>query len=310
MKNKVLKLGGGERSLQEEYAEIKRGNSERWTIRSQKNKYVNGKLSGVIGVGYTVSIDSADYILEEDKSDNTIQITAQSDDTSGLCIFTQNESGNKINLHLTTPADIHVTYTGYIKIVSKTLPLGSNRGNTAQIIVMAYLKGSDGSKKPETPHVGSSPDWCAVSVAPADTPDLENHYKISLIALSSNQTGSNRSGDIFLTCGDANLSIQVTQEPSTFTLSGLPINKGYFLFGKGAIPQNTSSLSSYLEGLSVTSTITMTIPFYANDSKPGSRIKCTTGDTVSVYTKADDRWVFEGSFTVPSGGKTVSVIKP
>lgn len=43
-------------------------------------------------------------------------------------------------------------------MVSNTLPLGSNKGNTAQILVMAYLNGSDGSKKPETPHVGSAPD--------------------------------------------------------------------------------------------------------------------------------------------------------
>lgn len=34
-----------------------------------------------------------------------IQITAQDDGTSGLCILTQNESGNKINLHLTTPEE-------------------------------------------------------------------------------------------------------------------------------------------------------------------------------------------------------------
>ena len=44
-----------------------------------------------------------DYVLEEDKSNNGIQITARDDGTSGLCILTQNESGNKINLHLTTP---------------------------------------------------------------------------------------------------------------------------------------------------------------------------------------------------------------
>lgn len=43
--------------------------------------------------------------MEEDKSNNIIQITAQDDGTSGLCIFTQNESGNKINLHLTTPEE-------------------------------------------------------------------------------------------------------------------------------------------------------------------------------------------------------------
>lgn len=104
MENKVLKLGGG-RSTQDVYAEIRDGNSERWTIQSQKSKYVNGKLSGVIGVGYSASINTPDYVLEEDKSNNIIQITALADGTSGLCVLTQNESGNKINLHLTTPEE-------------------------------------------------------------------------------------------------------------------------------------------------------------------------------------------------------------
>lgn len=113
MENKVLKLGGG-RSTQDAYAEIKRGNSEKWTIQSQKSKYVNGKWFGVIEVGYSASINTPDYVLEEDKSNNSIQITAQNDGTSGLCILTQNESGNKINLHLTTPEkkeywEIHFT---------------------------------------------------------------------------------------------------------------------------------------------------------------------------------------------------------
>lgn len=62
-------------------------------------------MSGVIGVGYSASINTPDYVLEEDKSNNSIQITAQNDGTSGLCILTQNESGNKINLHLTTPEE-------------------------------------------------------------------------------------------------------------------------------------------------------------------------------------------------------------
>lgn len=104
MENKVLKLGGG-RSTQDVSVTIINGNSERWTIQSQKTKYVNGKMSGVIGVGYTASINNSDYLLEEDKSNNSIQITAQNDGTSGLCVLTQNESGNKINLHLTTPEE-------------------------------------------------------------------------------------------------------------------------------------------------------------------------------------------------------------
>lgn len=101
--NKLFKAV--ERSTQDIPITLDRGNSGRWTIQSQKSKYVNGKLSGVIGVGYTASINNSDYILEEDKSNNEIQITAQNDGTSGLCVLTQEESGNRINLKITTPEE-------------------------------------------------------------------------------------------------------------------------------------------------------------------------------------------------------------
>lgn len=101
--NKLFKAV--ERSTQDIPITLDSGSSERWTIQSQKTKYVNGKMSEVIGVGYTASINNSDYLLEEDKSNNEIQITAQNDGTSGLCVLTQNESGNKINLHLTTPEE-------------------------------------------------------------------------------------------------------------------------------------------------------------------------------------------------------------
>lgn len=100
--NKLFKAV--ERSTQDIPITLNRGSSERWNIQSQKTKYVNGKMSGVIGVGYSASINNtSDYILEEDKSNNQIQITAQLDGTSGICVLTQNESGNKINLKITTP---------------------------------------------------------------------------------------------------------------------------------------------------------------------------------------------------------------
>lgn len=90
----------------------------------------------------------------------------------------------------------------------------------------------------------------------------------------------------------------------------MPIDTGYYLFGKGAGPQNTSSSDQvYIQGLSATgtTTTTMKIPFYANDSEPGSRIECTTGDKVAVYTKSGATWISEGSFIVPSAGGTVSI---
>lgn len=94
-----------ERSTQDVSVTLNSGSSERWNFQSQKTKYVNGKPSGIIEVGYSASINNSDYLLEEDKSINQIQITALVDGTSGLCVLTQNESGNKINLHLTTPEE-------------------------------------------------------------------------------------------------------------------------------------------------------------------------------------------------------------
>lgn len=129
----------------------------------------------------------------------------------------------------------------------------------------------------------------------------------------SKNTGSSRSTTlIFTQDGSGNkINLTVTQKPqgaSTFTLSGLPIGIGYYLFGRGARPQNTSSSDQvYIQGLSATSTTTIKIPFYANDSEPGSRIECTTGDKVAVYTKSGDTWISEGSFIVPSAGGTVSI---
>lgn len=101
----IINFRAVERSTQDVSVTINRGSSERWNVQSQKTKYVNGKSSGIIGVGYTASINNSDYLLEEDKSNNQIQITALADGTSGLCVLTQNESGNKINLHLTTPEE-------------------------------------------------------------------------------------------------------------------------------------------------------------------------------------------------------------
>jgi hypothetical protein len=288
-----------------------KGGTITYRITSLKRKLVNDKVVSISTPSCTLGSASVSWAtwggvtVGEGYLDVKINYSENTGSSRSTTLtFTQNESDNKINLTVTQEAG--VTYTGYIKMVSNTLPLGGSRGNTAQILVMAYLKGSDGSKKPETPHVGNAPDWCSVSIASVGT--LENHYMLSLTALSNNNTGANRSGHIFLTCGDANLSIPVTQKPSTFTLSGLPTDTGYYLFGRGARPQNTSSSDQvYIQGLSATGTTTMPIPFYANDSEPGSRIECITGDKVAVYTKSGATWISEGSFIVPSAGGTVSI---
>lgn len=291
-----------------------KGGTVTYRITSLKRKLVNGKVVSTSTPSCSLGSASVSWAIWGgvtvgngylDVKFNYSENTGYSRSTT--LTFDQDGSGNKINLTVTQESG--VTYTGYIEKISNPLPLGGNKGNTGQILLIAYLKGSDGSKKPETPHVGNAPYWCAVSVSKDDS--IENHYVLSLTALSDNNTGANRSGQIFLTCGDANLSIPITQwakRASTFTLSGLPTGTGYYLFGRGARPQNTSSSDQmYIQGLSATGTATMSLPFEANDSEPGSRIECSTGDKVAVYTKSGATWILEGSFIVPSAGGTVSI---
>lgn len=196
------------------------GGTVTYRITSLKRKLVNGKVASTSTPSCTLGSASVSWATWGGVTvgDGYLDVKINYSENTGssrstTLTFDQDGSGNKINLTVTQGSG--VTYTGYIKMVSNSLPLGGSKGNAAQILVMAYLNGSDGSKKPETPHVGSAPDWCSVSVAQVGTP--ENHYMLSLTALSSNQTEANRSGYIFLTCGDANLSIPVTQLPIKIT---------------------------------------------------------------------------------------------
>lgn len=204
-----------------------KGGTVTYRITSLKRKLVNGKVVSTSTPSCTLGSASVSWATWGgvtvgngylDVKINYSENTGSSRSTT--LTFTQNESNNKTNLTVTQGSG--VTYTGYLKMISNTLPLGNNKDNTALILVIAYLNGSDGSKKPETPHVGSAPDWCAVSVAPVGTP--ENHYMLSLTALSSNQTGATRSGHIFLTCGDANLSIPVTQTTANKITNNITIS--------------------------------------------------------------------------------------
>jgi hypothetical protein len=192
-----------------------KGGTITYRITSLKRKLVNGKVVSTSTPSCTLGSASVSWAIWGGVTvgDGYLDVKINYSENTGssrstTLIFTQNGPNNKINLTVTQESGI--TYTGYIKVISTSLPLGGNKGNTAQILVMAYLNGSDGSKKPETPHVGNAPDWCSVSIVSLNTID-ENHYMLSLTALSDNNTGASRSGHIFLTCGDANLSIPVTQ---------------------------------------------------------------------------------------------------
>lgn len=194
-----------------------KGGTVTYRITSLKRKLVNGKIVSTSTPSCTLGSASISWAIwggvtvGDGYLDVKINYSENTESSRSTTLtFTQNESNNRINLTVTQESGI--TYTGYLEEFTHSLPLGGNKGDTAFIFVIAYLKGSDGSKKPEAPQVGSAPDWCAVSVSISPVEEtFENHYMLTLTALSSNQTGANRSGHIFLTCGDANLSLPITQ---------------------------------------------------------------------------------------------------
>lgn len=266
-----------------------KGGTVTYRITSLKRKLVNGKVVSTSTPSCTLGSASVSWAtwggvtVGNGYLDVKINYSENTESSRSTTLtFNQDGSGNKINLTVTQESG--VTYTGYIKMVSNTLPLGSDKDNTAQILVMAYLNGSDGSKKPETPNVGSAPDWCAVSIASVGT--LENHYMLFLTALSSNQTGDNRSGYIFLTCGDANVSIPVTQTTVRITNNiTISISK--------SLTSNTSASCDIRSDQLVNSSITFKLQIQYGVS---------SGDVKEyIYTLAKDSAISRNTFDIQNG---------
>ncbi len=266
-----------------------KGGTVTYRITSLERKLVNGKVVSTFTPSCTLGSASVSWATWGgvtvgngylDVKINYSENTGSS--RSATLIFTQNGSDNQINLTVTQESS--VTYTGYIRVVSSSLPLGGSKGSTAQIIVVAYLKGSDGSKKPETPRVGNAPDWCSVSVAPVDTP--ENHYRLSLTALLSNQTGATRSGCILLICGDASPDILVTQATTK-----IPIN--IIVSVSKSLTSNTSANCDIRSDQLVDSKITFELQIQYGVSP---------GDVRNyVYTLAKGSAISRNSFAIQDG---------
>lgn len=267
-----------------------KGGTVTYHITSLKRKLVNGKVVSTSTPSCTLGSASVSWATWGgvtvgngylDVKINYSENTGSSRSTT--LTFNQDGSGNKINLTVTQGSG--VTYSGYIKMVTKPLPLGGSKGSTAITVVIAYLKGSDGSEKPETPHVGSAPDWCAVSVASMGTP--ENQYQLSLTALSNNNTGANRAGHLFLTCGDANLSIPVTQQPVAKITNNITIN----IFKSAT--SNTSARCDIRSDQPVASSITFKLRIQYGVS---------SGDVREyIYTLAKGSIISGDNFTIQNG---------
>lgn len=268
------------------------GGTITYRITSLKRKLVNGKVVSTSTPSCTLDSASVSWAIwggvtvGDGYLDVKINYSENTESSRSTTLtFTQNESNNKINLTVTQESG--VTYTGYLKMYTNSLPLGGTKDDIAIIIVIAYLNGSDGSKKLETPHVGSAPPWCAVAIASVGT--LGTYYRISLTALSTNNTGANRSGHLFLTCGDANLSISVIQIMEKITAN---ITISVFKSSTPNTP-NTSASCNIVSDQPVASSITFRLQIQYGVS---------SGDVREyVYTLAKGSAISRNNFEIQDG---------
>lgn len=267
-----------------------KGGTVTYRINSLKRKLVNGKVVSTSTPSCILDSASVSWAIWEGVTvgDGYLDVKINYPENTGslrstTLIFTQDESNNKINLTVTQESGI--TYTGYIEMVANTLPLGSNKDDTVQLLVRSYLNGSDGSKKEKAPRaVDSVPDWCSVAIAKSVGNPESHYYMVTLTALSSNQTEDNRSGYIFLSCEDAKLSISVIQIPVKITAN---IKIGIYK------NSNTQGMCNIISDQLVASTITFRLQIQYGVS---------SGDVKEyIYTLAEGSGISRNEFAIQDG---------
>ena len=304
-------------STEESYENLdSKGHVVAYRFHSSRKKIVNGKVTEITTMNCSVDTGGASWIRQTDKILGTEEIEVSlgysentgSEARTATVTFTQEESGNKVLLHVTQEAG--VTYTDYLEVPLQLTVLGNTKGSTLTIKVISYSLGSDGSKVAKSPNVGAAPSWANQVLVGQMTGDHE--YPITFTATETNSSNTTRKETAIITCGTAQKSVFINQSgqpiKKEFTITGLPLDKSCYLFASGSRPQSSSgSTSVYLMIHGLDGSATMNIPVTVNLSSYGDTTTADTGDRVTVWTSSGSSFSRIGSFTVPSAGGTVSI---
>lgn len=292
-----------------------KGHVVAYRFHSSRKKIVNGKVTEITTMNCSVDTGGASWIQQTDKILGTEEIEVSlgysentgSEARTATVTFTQEESGNKVLLHVTQEAG--VTYTDYLEVPLQLTVLGNTKGSTLTIKVISYSLGSDGSKVAKSPSVGAAPSWANQVLVGQMTGDHE--YPITFTATETNSSNTTRKETALITCGTAQKSVSINQSgqpiKKEFTLTGLPLDRSCYLFASGSRPQSGGSGTSYLMIHGLGGQVTMSIPITVNLSSYGNITTADTGDRVTVWTSSGSTFSKIGSFTVPSAGGTVSI---
>lgn len=310
----------------------KAGETVQFKIRSTKVKKVNGKSQTPERINFTYS-DSNQAVVraswEEDPSNAELYIvtllvirtnTANTEDNITVP-FTQNESGNVLNLTVVQEAAVIVQEYVLTGPSSSSIMFLAN-GGTQTVEVESYVLYLDGSKVAEVPYVDSKPTWFTVEITPKSQTIGNTEYSVKVTATPNTGTTARRE-NLVLRQGavegkeftfvvfqgklptDTDVEIEIT-------LTNLQTNEVGALFGEFEEPSSNSTLGYFAFSILGTShkfTYKKSTGLVVNLSTPGKTDTAYIGDVVRVYTwdSNSTRWIYRTKFALPSSDKTIPI---
>ena len=262
------------------------GDTKTTYIYSYKTKYINGKSTGQkTNVDWDMESSipswvSVKYAFEGNDCKvtfTTLQENTGSSARTHTLVFKQRESGQTISFPISHQPNF--TYTYFLDVLSVSVTIGANIGNTTTIMVQSYMTRSDGEVMAKQPFVGATPSWATkVTSTMAEEP---NWYQIIVEATAANSDFSERSGTLLVTCGDQRREVTIWQKAAeqdiTLTINW-PLNtfSGAFFKG-GQTPQTGSTGIAY------------------------------PGDSISAYRFTNQTWQLRSTFLLPSSDQIITL---
>lgn len=297
------------------------GDTKTTYIYSYKTKYINGKSTGQKtnvdwDMGYSIPPwVSVKYVFEGNDCKvtfTTLQENTGSSARTHTLVMNQKESGKTIFFPISQP---NSTYTYFLGILNVLSTIGANIGNTTTIMVQSYMTRSDGEKMAKYPSVEATPSFASkVTVKDGSAIAAEPHwYQIVVEATAANNSSSERSETLLVTCGDQRKEVTIRQKAAepyiTLTIHWPRDTYSAAFFKERQTPQSNNGIAyfsfSVLEGISVhkykkSEGIIVNL-------RDGNTEIAYPGDRISAFSLTNGDWRLISTFTLPSSDKSITL---
>ena len=296
------------------------GDTKTTYIYSYKTKYINGNyINGKSNVDWDMGSSipswvSVKYAFEGNDCKvtfTTLQENTGSSARTHTLVMKQRESGKTIFFPISQEPNF--TYTYSLSVLNTNVTIGANIGSTNTIMVYSYMTRSDGEVMAKSPSVGATPSF-ANKVTVKDGSEilgLPDWYQIIVEATATNNSNSDRSEILLVTCGDQRKEVTIWQKaglPIKITINWTTSIDSVAFFQYGEAPRQSGG--TYL---SVAISDNQSIHRYSEDvglavnKSDGKTTYVLPGQWVTCYSYMNGGWSSVGEFLLPSSDTTITL---